>query len=150
MLCYICHCRLSKNHYILPCGHRFHFKCIHILDYYQPSKCPYCRQTYDESISFRLRSRTILLNKVINLIKHVDVNKDKSEKTKIIIDIFTLMNNNFRIIRYLKNDFFQIILEKIIQLKQSLILEPTIPLQLKKYLVMVMDLTKEKMDKIIL
>lgn len=150
MICYICHGILSKNHYILPCGHRFHFKCINILDYYQPSKCPYCRQIYDESISFRLRSRTILLNKVINLIKHVDVNKDKSEKTKIIIDIFTLMNNNFRIIRYLKNDFFQIILEKIIQLKQALIIEPTIPLQLKNYLVRVMDLTKENFENITL
>ena len=27
MLCFICHGILSKNHYILPCGHRFHFIC---------------------------------------------------------------------------------------------------------------------------
>ena len=148
MLCFICHGILSKNHYILPCGHRFHFKCIHILDYYQPTKCPYCRQTYEESISFRLRSRTILLNKFKKLIKQVDENKDKSEKTKIIIDIFTIMNNNFRIIRYLKNDFFHTILIKIIQLKQEVILEPTIPLQLKNSVFRVMDLTKGKIDNI--
>jgi hypothetical protein len=149
MLCFICHSILSKNHYILPCGHRFHFKCIYILDYYQPTKCPYCRQTYEESISFRLRSRTILLNKFKKLIKKVNENKDKSEKTKIIIDIFTIMKNNFRIIRYLKNDFFHIILIKINQLKQEVILEPTIPLQLKNSVFRVMDLTKENIEKII-
>ena len=149
MLCFICHGILSKNHYILPCGHRFHFKCIYILDYYQPTKCPYCRQTYEESISFRLRSRTILLNKFKKLIKKVNENKDKTEKTKIIIDIFTIMKNNFRIIRYLKNDFFHIILIKINQLKQEVILEPTIPLQLKNSVFRVMDLTKENIEKII-
>ena len=82
-------------------------------------------------------------------IKKVNENKDKTEKTKIIIDIFTIMKNNFRIIRYLKNDFFHIILIKINQLKQEVILEPTIPLQLKNSVFRVMDLTKEKIEKII-
>lgn len=149
MLCYICHDTLSKIHYTLPCNHKVHFKCLNILDYYQPSKCPYCRQSFEEGISFRLRSRTNLLNNLKTKIKQVDMNEGKTEKIRIIIEIFVLLNENFRFIRYLKNNFLNIILFKINSFTSIVSLESTIPIQLKNTFIKEMSVTKEKIENII-
>ena len=148
MLCYICHDKLSKIHYTLPCNHKVHFKCINILDYYQPSRCPYCRQSYYEGISFRLRSRTNLLNNLKTKIEQVKMNEDKTEKIRIILEIFILMNENFRCIRYLKYNFFNILLVKISNITTEVSLEPTIHIQLKHLLIKEMGVTKGKIENI--
>eukprot|EP01083_Nonionella_stella_P049488 131855_1 len=60
IICYNSWCRLfpwiplSMSEYILPCGHRFHRKCLIDCELNQINmdfKCPACRRGYGESVS---------------------------------------------------------------------------------------------------
>jgi hypothetical protein len=140
--CPICYDKLSKIHLVLPCGHRFHFKCMELC---KPQICPYCRQLYEKPISARLRSRTHLVNKLKEYMFNITLLDTREHKVKIMLEIFKLINNNFNIIKYFGVRFLDILQNKIKELKLELIYE-CISKELKNKMFEEMEITRKTIE----
>ena len=79
-ICPICFDNLGRIYRDLPCGHRFHHKCLKMTEKKEATthNCPYCRQEYE---NIKIRSRQNLLLSIKE--KEMKVNFTTYIKTKL-------------------------------------------------------------------
>lgn len=146
--CLICFDKLPKCHRVLPCSHKYHFKCIKMWeqkidknDKYKINKntkynCPYCRQEYS---NMTLRKREIpegytyqeyclkkeftsLVKKYLEKIVNVYT---KIQRINLNIDLFNILITK-KYLNLIKNKketyehFVNVVLKKIIELRKDI------------------------------
>ena len=149
--CAIC-CGTNNRYSItLPCGHRFHSRCLDLLNNYSICKCPYCRENYDAPMYCRLRSKTKyfkqlksytdLSSKIRLDFKNNKISNSEliNSNAKLVCDIFNTLNKRFRIMRFhLNKKFCDVVLSKLDQIESDIELEdfesiiPSICISLKQ------------------
>ena len=149
MDCSICFKILPRVHLVLPCGHKFHFSCLDQWYNFKPGLCPYCRQTNGGGIYSRLRSKKKLIRYFVDKCREVNLTINKEEKVKIMLDIFTLVNNNMRILRFEYKILFETILNRIEVISNEILYLTFISEKLKDNLYYEMDITKKNINKLI-
>ena len=113
--CPICYEKLGRIYKELPCGHRYHYKCIKIYENLKKNenlKCCYCREPYrimklrDRKLTGKEQNKKLIFcNSLKNLLNNVSINKELNTKVIVVNNIFKIIIKEIDMIKNQKFNF---------------------------------------------